>query len=325
MATKQLAHILDLGNFSVQSFTEGDKNLNIIRSVRADLVNGTRPIEPRSAESPLVMYGKSRTHFGSTAYKYRSMVETVIDDKTDAELAKLVLVSTLPPKAGQNSYTVKLHWSLPDPMKEVDGAPVGTTLQNALNGTHKYIWNGQEMQVKVIATEPTYEGLAPVIVARSKGLLDKTGYSLCIDIGGGTVNVLVVDEGGNVIDNASFDKQGGVAVAADIAQSPIVKARAGDELSLARVMDAIADNTHLYCGRVSFADHMDDVVDRWYRNIMMQVQARFKPHFKDITGFLFIGGNARLIEPRIKSKEMMAVFPQPETANLSALRELRIK
>ncbi|TFI51039.1 ParM/StbA family protein [Mastigocladus laminosus UU774] len=299
-------------------------DINVIRSVRSEIIPGGRVLRS-SGDSPIIDYLDKRYHYGASAYDYQSHTAIANDDKLEPSVFIPTLLATLAPFGGQSEYTIDLHWILPNPSvpsRHVVGQPIGEYLREQLNGTFDFTRNGLGMSVKVFPQEPQYEGLAPVLAARKQSLIPSTGNTICIDIGGGTWNVLVVNQQGDIIDQASKDKAGGVRLASLIADNYIVKSRLGDELELERIMDGLANRSNCYCGnpRVHWNDVLGQSIEQWFSEGKGWTFTRFKQHMANTTMIMFIGGNANLLEPRIKGKQGFFIYPNPETANVTAMR-----
>lgn len=317
-------YFVDFGNYTIQAMSSvGGSQPLIIRSA-TQMLGRTRVLR-HDQTNPIIVWDDKRYHIGDAALKYPGAMKevTVESDKSNPDLVRLFLLGVLEPLGDALAYTVRLHFTVPDPYRLVGvNETVGERLARALTGTYDFIRNGVQMQVHVKALAPEYEGLAPVLVARKGGLIANHGYTICIDIGGGTTNVLVVDGDGEVLDQRTLDGCGGIALARAICADTVVQARCRHGLQVWDVMDATARGLTHVIGNpsASWSDVFVPIRDKWLHNILSRVMSGFGQYFAKTTNILFIGGNANLLTK--DQNKLFVVYPNPETANVTALMEL---
>jgi hypothetical protein len=191
---------LDAGNYDLKFFN-GHGHPKAIRSVRYQLPRGRDAVSYSDA-SPLVELPDGRRyHFGAQAYKYRRQQQTVIENKV--ELARLHLYACLEPLPGNVSeYNLDLHISTPDLIRNA------ADIRDQLLGIHEFTRNGVDFQITINSVEVEREGIGAYHYARSQGIIPGNGYTIVIDIGGGTWLTRLVDADGEVIDENIMDRGG---------------------------------------------------------------------------------------------------------------------
>lgn len=323
LAGQTLDLALDFGNYAVKSQLSGFEPL-IIRSVLADIHQGTQP-KSHKDDSPIVMYEGQRFHFGRQAFKYRNFESVVMNDKTqDSLIIRAMLASLQPSGTGQGDsnavaiYRVNLKLGFPASYGNTEG------LSDVFCGRYQFTRNGQDLIVDVEGVTPIQEGVAAYRYAQSLGMVSDHGYTLMIDIGGGTWNGLLLDEDGDLVDTISYDKSGGIQLATEIAENRNYQMQVGDQLDLAVVMDAIADGSHTYLETgVSWGDEFDSLLRAWFKRNMLKTLGTLKPHLPRIHSCLFTGGNAHLLGDVVStikgSFPAAAILPEPTLANVRGM------
>ncbi|MGB3612638.1 MAG: hypothetical protein WBA10_02505, partial [Elainellaceae cyanobacterium] len=191
---------LDAGNYDLKFF-DGVNHPKAIRSVRYQLPQGRDPVSYSDA-SPLVeLPDGTRYHMGAQAYKYRRQQQTVIENKI--ELARLHLYTCLEPFNGlSGEFPLHLHLSTPEPSKHREA------LEGQLLGLHEFTRNSIDFRVNVESVNVEREGMGAYWYAKSQGNIPDKGYTIVIDIGGGTWLTRLVDADGEVIDENVMNRGG---------------------------------------------------------------------------------------------------------------------
>ena len=295
---------LDAGNYDLKFFA-GSGHPKAIRSVRYQLPQG-RDAVSFSEASPLIELADGRRyHFGAQAYKYRRQQQTVIENKV--ELAKLHLYACLEPLPGDVAdYTLDLHVSTPDPARN------GDDICAQLLGVHKFTRNDVSFCVNVESVEVVREGMGAYQYAKTQGVIPGQGYTIVVDIGGGTWLTRLVDADGEVIDENIMDRGGTYELATAISFDH----RLADPCI---VMDGFRID-HVYADTgLAWADWLDEYLDPWFKGIFQTVKAQYTPYMPRVTRFLVTGGGSHLIADRLQGHDLFAVMGDPQFANVRGL------
>jgi hypothetical protein len=305
---------LDAGNYAVKFLNDSASHPVSMRSVVADIPHGVNP-KRHSVESPIVVYGSERFHFGTQAYKYSTgFTPIVVTDKTAIGNYRRAMLAVLGAVNGCCEYQVHLRISLPAP---------DPSLAEALKGQYRYFHNGFQMSVEVLSVDTEYEGVAGWLYADTLGLVPDKGYTLVVDIGSGTANVLVLDSEGEIVgEPQSYDKGGTVSLATALSQNSLLYERLGDVPNLAYVIDGLADGTNEYCDTgIGWGGWMQPYVDRWLTSILSYAKTTYAAYLPRVRCFLFVGGNVHLLKTRLDSKPGVVLCPDPELANVRGLMQ----
>jgi hypothetical protein len=321
-------HTVDIGNFSTFFLAGGDINPGYFRSLRAKLTPGTRQLR-FDASNPLVSWspqGEDVTyHFGAKAGSYRQRSASAVENKiSNVETFVAAVLASIAPKDGINELDVKLRWAMPNPdLKHSEFGTYAQYFKRALTGQFKYTRNGENMVVTIEPEDPQYEGYASLVSARKNKMLSQKGNLILLDLGGNTVNGLVIDQSNEIIDSESFEGRGGVGLATEIAANKIVLDRIGDALDIGVVMDGIADGTNSYYGESKnhWRDVYEDILKEWYGSLMSKMQRRFRDHLPNTKGVMLIGGCANLLTDLLQENPLIYIPEKPELANILAMCE----
>lgn len=304
---------LDVGNFAIKRINQGDSQALVIRSLYAEIFHGVTP-KNHKPDSPIVIWGNDRYHFGSQAFKYPTGCNPVaIGDKTETKNFQRAMLASFTPIESQTNYQVDLRVSVPNP--EMNG--IGDRLTQELPGFYQFTRNGVPLAVEVTNVIVEREGIPAYRYAQSLDLVPDRGYTLLIDIGGSTWNVMVIDSEGDLVGEPhSYDKQGGIGLAMMIADNSRLRVALGDEPDLAVIMDGITNGSHQYGEKdICWKSWFSDYLDAWYLRNMQFTQARCKAYLSNVTKILFTGGNALLLREKLEGKALTEVITDPTLAN----------
>jgi hypothetical protein len=307
-STRTLA--LDAGNYDLK-FWDGTNAPRAIRSVRYQLPQGRDAVRALDTSPLIELADGTRYHFGVQAYKYRRQQQTVIENKV--ELARLHLYSCLEPLDGQTEFSLNLHVSTPEPSKNAKA------IQSQLLGIHEFKRNDISFRVTVESVEVEREGMGAYRYAQRLGLIPDSGYSVVIDIGGGTWLTRLVDADGEVIDENVMDRGGTYELATSISFDRRLTDVLGTTADPGIVMDGFKSG-HTYADTgLSWASWLDEYLDPWFRGIFQTVKAQYTPYMMRVTRFLVTGGGSYLITERLAGGKLTAVIPDPQFANVRGL------
>lgn len=324
MAMTAQLKCVDVGNFEIKDWWQGDSQPSAIRSILAEVSSGTKK-QRYKANSPLVTYkepstGCERTvHFGTKAYNYLNHNPIVNDDKTSLDILLPAIFATVGDYKGITGLRTRVRASVPDPARVKEAI---NSARHHLLATHTYTHNEQTIKNTISEFDVFPEGAGTYWYGRSKGLVPKQGYTCVVDIGGGTWNVLIFDAEGDMVFSFAQERAGGVALANAIASDERLIKALGTTPKLDIVMDGLA-NDHVYDQTgISWKDWLKDHLDPWFRYGMLTVQAKSENYLSKVRKYLFTGGNTHLISPYIEGKPMAAIVPYARFANVLGLAEI---
>jgi hypothetical protein len=303
---------LDAGNYDLK-FWDGAGHPRAIRSVRFQLPQGRDPVR-YSDSSPLVeLPDGTRYHFGTQAYKYRRQQQTVVENKV--ELARLHLYACLEPGRDDEicQYPLQLYVSTPDPARSAEA------LRSQLLGIHEFKRNGIPYRVTVDTVEVEREGIGSYRYAQQLGIIPDSGYTIVIDIGGGTWLSRLVDAEGDVIDENVMDRGGSYELATSISFDRRLTNALGTTADPAIVMDGFKAGHHYADTGLSWSLWLEEYLDPWFKGIFQTVKAQYTPYMARVTRFLVTGGSSHLISERLAGRKLFAVMPDPQFANVRGL------
>lgn len=301
---------LDAGNYELK-FWDGSGLPKSIRSVRFQLPQGRDAVRC-SDSSPLIeLLDGNRYHFGTQAYKYRRQQQTVVENKV--ELARLHLYACLEPWDGSTEFSLNLCVSTPEPAKSQNA------LRSQLLGRHEFNRNGMPFRVTVDRVEVEREGMGAYLYAQRLGLIPDSGYTIVIDIGGGTWLTRLVDAEGDVIDENVMDRGGAYELATSISFDRRLTDSLGTTADPGIVMDGFkAGHSYADTG-LSWSPWLEEYLDPWFRGIFQTIKAQYTPYMARVTRFLVTGGSSHLIAERLAGRKLFAVMPDPQFANVRGL------
>jgi len=302
---------LDAGNYDLKFFN-GNSHPKAIRSVRYQLPQGRDAVSFSDASPLIELADGRRYHFGAQAYKYRRQQQTVIENKV--ELARLHLYACLEPlSGGVSEYGVNLLVSTPDPARN------GDDIKEQLIGLHEFTRNGVDFRVNVEAIEVEREGMGAYHYAKTQGIIPPHGYTIVIDIGGGTWLTRLVDADSEVIDENIMDRGGTYELAVAISFDHRLTDYLGSSADPCIVMDGFRVD-HVYADTgLAWADWLDEYLDPWFKGIFQTVKAQYTPYMPRVTRFLVTGGGSHLIAERLQGHDLFAVMGDPQFANVRGL------
>lgn len=302
---------IDAGNYDLKFF-DGVGHPKAIRSVRYQLPLGRDAVRYNDSSPLIELPDGSRYHFGVQAYKYRRQQQTVVENKI--ELAKLHLYACLEPLNDTISeFPVNLHISTPSPARHDEA------LRDQLLGMHEFNRNGLYFRVNVEQVEVEREGMGAYYYAQRMGLIPDSGYTIVVDIGGGTWITRLVDAEAEVIDENVMDRGGVYELATSIGFDKRLSNALGTSADPGIVMDGFKTN-HSYADTgLSWAEWLDEHLDPWFKGIFQTVRAQYTPYMPRVTKFLVTGGGSHLIAERLAGRKLFTVMDDPQFANVRGL------
>jgi hypothetical protein len=304
---------LDAGNYDLK-YWDGVGQPRAIRSIRFQLPQGRDPVK-FSDSSPLIeMPDGTRYHMGVQAYKYRRQQQTVVENKLD--LAKLHLYACIesgPLQDGICRLSMNLLVSTPEPNRHRQ------ILKDQLLGIHEFTRNEIPFEVTIERVEVEREGIGAYRSAQRMGLVADNGYTIVIDLGGGTWISRLIDADGEVIDENVMDRGGAYDLATSISFDKRLTNALGTTADPGIIMDGFKFK-HVYADTGnSWAEWLEEYLDPWYKNIFRMVKSQYTPFMPRVTRFLVTGGSSHLISDRFAGFPLFAVMPEPQFANVRGL------
>ncbi len=305
---------LDAGNYDLK-YWDSTGTPRAIRSIRYQLPTGRTPVKTTNISPLIELPDGTRYHFGMQAYKYRRQQQTVVENKV--ELSKLHLYACIEPGPlspdGTSHLELDLHISTPEPDRH------RTLIRDQLLGPHQFTRNGIPYEINVEQITIEREGLGSYRCAQRQGLLADSGYTIVIDLGGGTWLSRLIDADGEVIDENVMDRGGSYDLATSISFDKRLTNAIGTTADPGIIMDGFR-NQHLYADSGhTWAEWLDEYLDPWYKNIFRTVKSQYTPFMPRVTRFLVTGGSSHLIKDRFSGFPLFAVMPDPQFANVRGL------
>lgn len=306
--TRTLA--LDAGNYDLK-FWDGSGHPKAIRSVRYQLPQGRDAVRFTEASPLIELPDGSRYHFGAQAYKYRRQQQTVVENKV--ELARLHLYTCLEPWEGSTEFSLNVYASTPELTRNEEA------IRQQLLGIHEFRRNGLDYRVLVERVEVEREGMGAYHYAQRLGLVPETGYTIVVDIGGGTWITRLVDTEGEVIDENVMDRGGAYELATSISFDRRLSDMLGTTADPSIIMDGFRTG-HTYADTgLSWQPWLEEHLDPWFKGIFQTVKAQYTPYLARVTRFLVTGGSSHLISERLSGLKLFAVMTDPQFANVRGL------
>lgn len=226
----------DIGNYSVLTSVDG-RDIKGMRSLIYDTTyNSECQNNIHPSDSPMIEVGSKKYKLGKLATKFDGFLSAAEFGKSKAELLLPILLANTPDGF---EGTVKLL--VPDDDKDSK-----VFVRNAVVGTHEFTLysEGSETNTVVIYNDVEFYRETDMAAKYSydAGILDSDDVVLVVDIGGGTVNVLIcdVEDGFYVRYRNSYPNQGGINLAQTILATDLVRGY-GKNFEISKVMDAIAN------------------------------------------------------------------------------------
>jgi hypothetical protein len=155
--------------------------------------------------------------------------------------------------------------------------------------------------------------------AKTQGVIPGQGYTIVVDIGGGTWLTRLVDADGEVIDENIMDRGGTYELATAISFDHRLTDHLGSSADPCIVMDGFRID-HVYADTgLAWADWLDEYLDPWFKGIFQTVKAQYTPYMPRVTRFLVTGGGSHLIADRLQGHDLFAVMGDPQFANVRGL------
>jgi len=301
----------DIGNYSSITALKGEKP-RVMRSVFLDVTyTSARDID--TEDSPSVKLDEKVLVLGERATKQKNPQTAAERGKQLPEFVKPFTLAGL-----RQDFEGTVRFLVPE-RSQWDEDCIRKTL---VSDTHQVTVNGRSYRHRIKSVEFYPETDLAVSHSYKTGKLDMEGDTLCIDIGGGTTNYVVMSPDGNVLTRRSIPKVGGVSLANDIINSDLMQGYAKREsvaFKVPKVMDAIADGSLVYGRKYDFSPVFPTLRDSWFNNLMDSITTAANDYLSDVTNIMLIGGNANLVRQKLSSQPGFYIPANPQLSNIQAL------
>jgi hypothetical protein len=301
----------DIGNYSSITALKGEKP-RVMRSVFLDVTyTSARDID--TEDSPSVKLDDKVLVLGERATKQKNPQTAAERGKQLPEFVKPFTLAGL-----RQDFEGTVRFLVPE-RSQWDEDSIRKTL---VCDVHQVVVNGRSYRHKIKSVEFYPETDLAVSHSYKTGKLDNEGDTLCIDIGGGTTNYVVMSPDGNVLTRRSIPKVGGVSLANDIINSDLMQGYAKREsvaFKVPKVMDAVADGTLTYGRKYNFSPVFPTLLENWFNNLMDSITTAANDYLSDVTNIMLIGGNANLVRQKLSSKPGFYIPENPQLSNIKAL------
>lgn len=288
----------DIGNSFSVCFDGRDYH-----KVRSVVANVPSLLNARRGEG-LVTYHDKQYHCGSTAFKYEMYRMMATADKqigssyTDS---LILLFNTIVQFAPLEDLT-EIVIQVPDTFTSYHH-----DLIKLINNSHTWMVDGTEYTTKLKVKNVYQEGFGSWYMAkRSDALSVQDGYSIVIDLGGGTVITTLIDnETGEVMKTYTNRGRGVVALANLLVQDyDLILDNDGVIPAIEQIFAGFESKT-LQLGTIgiSFEPYIHRYVQEWWKSIWLNTVNTYRKQLTDrtITKVLITGGGATIVEPFIEA------------------------
>ena len=190
-----------------------------------------------------------------------------------------------------------------------------------LRGATEFEVDERNMMVKIPTIRAVNEGLGPWKIAEKKGEIMPDSLTGIINLGGSTADGLLVRSDGKVLEDARFnDEKGGTyALAIDIRKRLREMGRAGADLELDLIMDALETRSDYVGVDVYIGDLIEEAIDDWFTTLQSRIKSYWQPYFRRISKIYATGGSSKLIEDKVKRANRWEMTPDPILDNVKGI------
>jgi StbA protein len=312
---------VDIGNYSVLSAVVSGRDSSDVTKMRSLIYDATHNSESRNTahpkNSPLVTVNGKSFKVGDKACTYPGFLSAAEAGKSRTDIILPILLANTPDGF---EGIVKMLVPTRDEFKE-------KLIANEIIGTHSFSITADATKTDSIAdftgVEFVRETDSAAKFAYETGAINPDDVALVIDIGGGTINIVICnyeDDVFNTVYRKSYDGSGGIALAQTIANTDVVKSY-GRTFEIAKIMDAISNNKLFYGNRqdLSFASVWESSVDTWFDALLSRVMASTDKYLDEVTTILWCGGGAEIIRSKVDDQPGHMILDNPQLANISGL------
>lgn len=290
-------YAIDVGNtFSV--LYDGSKTISlksVISQPRTEF--NVRP------GSNVVRYNGNIYHVGKDAFKYDMYRVMATQDKQtvssidDAVVLTLNLIGKV---LSEYEPSVELSIQVPDLVTDYHHQ-----FTKALNGVKVWSVDKVHFETRILVRDVYQEGYGSWMCAHRATILPPNGYSLVIDLGGGTtITSLVDNRTGEVIRSNSIKKAGVVCLANLLrADNDLIRDNDGLPVSVEQVFDALESKTYrIGVNGADFKPYLELYAHTWWKYVWDLSVSTYNTQFsrREINRAIITGGGAEVVRPFIE-------------------------
>lgn len=289
---------IDIGNAYTVSFN--GKTLEAVNSILTTVPSRTNL---RQGDG-VIEYQGSLYHAGVPAMKYsnyRLLAER--DKQLEANMLDNLLLAlvVLSPTKGRVPEELEIVLQVPSTLTSYQH-----DLVKLFNGQHVWTYNGKQHNTRIKVLRVYQEGYGSWYVAKRSRLLPPVGYSLVVDIGGGTAIVSMIDnESGEVQPAVStYNKRGVIGLVNLLRGDLDLRLENNNDIpQIEQLFEGIETGSYqLGFTGASFKKYYDHYLRQWWQALFQgAVVNDFKDFFtrRLITKVLITGGGAEMVRPLI--------------------------
>jgi hypothetical protein len=314
-------YAFDIGNSSTVGYN--GHSIKSIKSVIAS-VNGRYNL----LRTPgVIVINDLIYHTGVGALKYDMVRLQSESDKTASISESIILLLSALSDFGTVEPTTEIVIQVPELVTSYQH-----DLVKALNNI--YVWEKDrhlfETRLKVVGVYQ--EGFGSWYLARNSGSISDIGYTVVIDIGGGTVvTTLIENSSGEVMRSSTYPKQGMIYLANLIKHdNEVTNLNNGIMVSVESFFNCLENQTYRigHTGE-SIQKYIDYYTPLFWKNIFQNLvlnDYRQAIQNREVTNFLVTGGGAFTVAPCIKAVmnkpgvgKMFLLSPNPLSDNVKGI------
>lgn len=313
---------IDIGNAFTLSFNGRHYN-----EARSCITTIPTKLNYRGGDGRIEYSGKLY-HIGDSALKYPQFRSLAENDKQVDILDSVVLTLAVLPNKGKVEQETGIVLQVPNTL---------TTYQHelvkALNDSHIWIQDGKQYCTRIQVKQVYQEGFGSWYVAKRSKLLPEVGYTLVLDIGGGTSIVSMIDnQTAEVMPNVSTYQKRGVIGLANMLRDDLEfrLSNSGNIPSVTQIFTAIEEGTfQVGHNGTNFKEKYEFYSKEWFNALFKgAVVNDFQEFFirREITKILITGGGSHVVRPMVEAAiskpgigRLFAMSPNPLTDNVTGI------
>jgi hypothetical protein len=288
----------DIGNSFAVAFNGSE--IHTSRSVIAPV---SSPLNARKGTG-LITYEEKQYHVGDNAFKYDMYRMMATNDKqvgssyTDSLILLLNIIAQFKPVQELTYIIIQV----PDTFTSYHHDFV-----KLINGIKVWSCDNQEYYSRLVVKAVYQEGFGSWYMAKRADIItDIEGYTIVIDIGGGTViTTLIANDSEEVLKTYTYRGKGMVALANLLVQDyDLILANDGVVITIEQVFKGFEDETYrIGLNGANFKPFITRYVREWWLSIWQNVVNTYKKQLHDrvITKVLVTGGGAHVVKPFVEA------------------------
>ncbi|MDH6056708.1 ParM/StbA family protein [Umezakia ovalisporum] len=193
-------------------------------------------------------------------------------------------------------------------------------LERKLKGTTEATIDGRDISIKVQSVTVFEEGLGAWYLLNDREPQIKGQYTGVLNLGGATIDSILVEYDGYVLAEASLrsPKGGTFDLATEIRR--VITADRADMayLEADAIMNCLEFRDYIIDG-YDFSAIVRDEIDNWFKSVMGKTQAVWSSYFHKISRYILTGGSAYLVVDKASRSSKFHVTPNPVYDNVIGL------